>query len=151
MAWTKTKMAVAAGVGALLAVGTAIVTVKEIEAHRIYPGLAGVWEGTYFAQRVALKIARTNGTYLATFDFIDSGMDIPASNLKPIFYSLKNWSPDYQLLTKTQGACGTTFSLLPSGPAHAFSRRVGGRATPAARKALCAWPTTSLRRTKCLL
>ena len=82
MAWTKTKMAVAAGVGALLAVGTAIVTVKEIEAHRIYPGLAGVWEGTYFAQRVALKIARTNGTYLATFDFIDSGMDIPASNLK---------------------------------------------------------------------
>ncbi len=71
--------------------------------------------------------------------------------VKPIFYSLKNWSPDYQLLTKTQGACGTTFSLLPSGPAHAFSRRVGGRATPAARKALCAWPTTSLRRTKCLL
>jgi len=34
MAWTKVKMAVVAGVGILLAAGTATVTVKEIDAHR---------------------------------------------------------------------------------------------------------------------
>ena len=70
------------GVGALLALGTATVVVQEIQAHRIYPGLAGVWEGTYFNGRVALKIARTNGTYLASFDRIDYGIDAPASHLK---------------------------------------------------------------------
>jgi hypothetical protein len=82
MAFTKTKTAVVALAGALLLVGTATVAVQEIQAHRIYPGLAGVWEGTYFKQRVALKIDRTNGSYIAKFDYIDSGMDIPASNLK---------------------------------------------------------------------
>ena len=76
-------MAVAVGVGALLVVAAGIVAMNVIQAHRNYPGLAGVWEGTYFKQNVALKIARTNGAYLATFDYIDSGLDIPASNLKP--------------------------------------------------------------------
>ena len=33
---------------------------------------------------------------------------------------------------------------------HAFSLSVGGTATPAARNALCAWPTTWLRKMKCL-
>src|SRR5208337_4817399 len=33
---------------------------------------------------------------------------------------------------------------------HSFSRRVGGRATPAARHALCASPITWLRNRKCL-
>jgi hypothetical protein len=82
MAWTRTKMGVVAGVGALLALGTASIVVPEIQAHRTYPRLAGVWEGTYFNQRVALRIARTNGTYLARFDYIDSGIDIPADKLK---------------------------------------------------------------------
>ncbi len=81
MARTKRKWAVVAGT--LLAVWTAILAVRAIQAHRTYPGLAGVWEGTYFKQSVALKIARTKGTYFATFDYIDSGLDIPASNLKP--------------------------------------------------------------------
>jgi hypothetical protein len=82
MGRTKTKMAAMVGVGALIAVGTSTVAVKEIQAHRTYPGLAGLWEGTYFKQHVALRIARTNGTYLARFHYIDSGMDIPASDLK---------------------------------------------------------------------
>jgi hypothetical protein len=83
MPWTKTKMAVVGGLGALLALGAGTFAVMEIQAHRTYPGLAGVWEGTYFNQCVALKIARTNGTYVATFDYIESGIDIPASRLKP--------------------------------------------------------------------
>jgi hypothetical protein len=82
MAWTKTKTAVVACACALLAVGTATVAWNEIQAHRNYPGLTGVWEGTSFNQRVALKIARTNGTYLATFDYVDVGVDIPASHFK---------------------------------------------------------------------
>jgi hypothetical protein len=81
MAWTRTRMTVLVVV--LLAAGAATVAVREIQAHRIYPGLAGVWEGTYFNQRVALKIARTNESYQASFDWIDSGIDIPARNLKP--------------------------------------------------------------------
>ena len=37
MAWTKAKMAVAVGVGVLLAAGTATLTFKEIQKHRTYP------------------------------------------------------------------------------------------------------------------
>src|SRR5580698_3490727 len=80
MAWTKTRVTVLAGM--LLAAWTATVAVQTIQAHRIYPGLAGVWEGTNFNQRVALKITRTNGSYFASFDYVDSGIDIPASHLK---------------------------------------------------------------------
>lgn len=83
MAWTKTKKTVAVVVGALLAVGLAMIIMEEIQAHRVYPGLAGVWEGTLFNERVALNIVRTNGLYLATFTYVDSGMDIPASHFKP--------------------------------------------------------------------
>jgi uncharacterized protein (TIGR03435 family) len=36
MAWTKAKMAVVTGVAVLLAAGTTTVTVKELDAHRIY-------------------------------------------------------------------------------------------------------------------
>src|SRR5665213_1001648 len=83
MAWTKTKKAVAAGVAVLLAFWIASVAVTEIQAHWNYPGLAGVWRGTNSSQHVALIIIRTNGAYIATFDYIDSGIDIPASDLKP--------------------------------------------------------------------
>jgi hypothetical protein len=82
MAWTKAKRAVVVGVGALLFLGTANVALNAIQAHRNYPGLAGVWEGTNSSQHVALKIARTNGDYLVTFDYVDSGIDIPASDFK---------------------------------------------------------------------
>jgi len=37
MAWTKAKTALVAGVIVLLAAGTTVVTVKEVEAHRTYP------------------------------------------------------------------------------------------------------------------
>ena len=37
MAWTKTKMALAAGVGLLLATGSTTLAVKEIQDHRRYP------------------------------------------------------------------------------------------------------------------
>lgn len=37
MAWTKAKMAVAVGVGVLLAAGTTTITVKQIQEHRSYP------------------------------------------------------------------------------------------------------------------
>ena len=67
----------------LLLAGAIMVAVRAVQARRLYPGLAGVWEGTYFNQRVALKIDRTNGAYMATFDYIDSGIDIPASDFKP--------------------------------------------------------------------
>ncbi len=82
MAWRKTKIAGLGTVCVLLALGAATVVVQEIQARRTYPGLAGVWEGTYFNQSVALRIDRTNGAYLASFDYIDSGIDIPADNLK---------------------------------------------------------------------
>src|SRR5581483_2358035 len=42
MAWTKTKTAVALGVGLLFAAGTATVAVKQFEAHRV-----PVWQQTY--------------------------------------------------------------------------------------------------------
>jgi hypothetical protein len=80
MAWRKTILA---GTGGLLLAGAAMLAVQAIQARRIYPGLAGVWEGTYFNQRVALKIARTDGKYLASFDYIDFGIDIPADRFKP--------------------------------------------------------------------
>jgi hypothetical protein len=83
MAWTKTKKTIAVVAGALLAVGLAMITVEEIQAHRVYPGLAGVWEGTLFKERVALNIVRTNGLYAATFDYVDLGLDVPASHFKP--------------------------------------------------------------------
>ena len=75
-------MPVVVFVSALLLAAAVTLAVKEIQAHRTYPGLAGGWEGIYFKQRVALKITRTNGAYLADFDYIDSGIDLPASNLK---------------------------------------------------------------------
>jgi hypothetical protein len=82
MAWTRTKKAGLAAVCVLLALGAGTLVVQEIQADRIYPGLAGVWEGTDFNQTVALRIVRTNGVYLASFDYIDSGINVPADNLK---------------------------------------------------------------------
>jgi hypothetical protein len=61
--------------------------------------------------------------------------------LKPIFDSLKSWHFDVQRLTKTPNGLGTTF-LVPWSWIQAFSRNVGGRATPAAINALCACPST---------
>ena len=66
--------------------------------------------------------------------------------LKPIFDSLKSWTPDLERLAKTLNGLGTTFSGFLDFD-HTFSRRVGGRATPAAMKALCASPITWLRKT----
>ncbi len=37
MAWTKAKTAIVVGAGVLLAAGTATVTIKEIQEHKIYP------------------------------------------------------------------------------------------------------------------
>jgi uncharacterized protein (TIGR03435 family) len=37
MAWTKMKTAIVVGVGVLLAAGTTVITVKEIQNHRTYP------------------------------------------------------------------------------------------------------------------
>jgi hypothetical protein len=67
--------------GVLLA-GAGFFVVTEIQAHWFYPGLAGVWVGTYFNQRVALKITRDNGTYAARFNYIDVGIDAPATHLR---------------------------------------------------------------------
>jgi prepilin-type processing-associated H-X9-DG protein len=72
-----------AGAGTLFVLGLALVAVNEIQARWLYPGLAGVWEGTCFNERIAVKIIRTNGLYQASFDYIDSGIDLPAVNLKP--------------------------------------------------------------------
>lgn len=77
MAWPKTKIVCA---GVLLAVLT-IYVASEIQAHRVYPGVAGIWVGTNSAQRFALEIARTNGAYAAHVTYIDSGVRIPAVNL----------------------------------------------------------------------
>jgi hypothetical protein len=66
-------------------------------------------------------------------------------HLKPIFDSLKSWIPDIERLAKTPNGLGTTFSGFQD-LGHTFSRSVGGRATPAAMKALCASPITWLRK-----
>ena len=66
---------------------------------------------------------------------------LPCLKLKPIFDSLKTCSADFQGLAKTSNGLGTTFPVFGRW-VHGFSRNVGGRATPAAMKALCACPST---------
>jgi len=61
--------------------------------------------------------------------------------VKPFFDSMNSWPADFEGLAKTPRGLGTTCSAFQH-RAHAFSRNVGGRATPAAMNALCACPST---------
>jgi RNA polymerase sigma factor (sigma-70 family) len=83
MAWTKTKIAVVAGVTALLAVGATSVL---INACLPTPEFQGLWEGTIPLPgvgvhagespktRLVLTIVKTNGAYQAVGDNIDQGL-----------------------------------------------------------------------------
>jgi hypothetical protein len=89
MAWTKTKIGIVVGVVALLAVGTAFVTVKAVNAAMNRATLAriqGDWEGTLTANqtqlRLVLKIFKTNNTYSAVIDSVDQGVkNIPVARI----------------------------------------------------------------------
>jgi len=89
MAWTKTKIAIVAGVAALLAAGTTTVAVKAINAGRTRAALAtmqGDWEGTLTAGqtqlRLVIRIFKTNDVYRALLDSVDQGVkDVPITRL----------------------------------------------------------------------
>ena len=88
MAWTKLKTSVVVGAVILLGAGSTFVamkTVKHIRAAR-YPNLQGAWEGALDANgaklRLVLKLAKTNGTYVATMDSIDqSARDLAVESI----------------------------------------------------------------------
>jgi hypothetical protein len=87
MAWSKSKIAVAAGVVVLLAAGFTLgISKYEHAAH--LERVQGTWEGTLqfragdlmCKQRILLRIFRENGSYHAAFDEIDNGRkNLPAT------------------------------------------------------------------------
>ena len=89
MAWSKTKTAIIATVGILLATGATTIAIKAVNAARNRSALAtmqGSWEGTLDVDKVHLRlvlnIVKTNDTYLATLDSVDQGaMGIPVTRL----------------------------------------------------------------------
>jgi RNA polymerase sigma factor (sigma-70 family) len=87
MAWTKMKTAAVTGAVILLAAGTTTVVVKTVQAGRTAspPDIQGAWEGVeeirstagvqqgeQAKSRVVFKFFKTNGTYSATGEFIDT-------------------------------------------------------------------------------
>lgn len=89
MAWTKAKTTVAVVAGTLLIGGGAgIITTETIHAVRAayYPDLTGAWEGVMLLNdagvgngetaksHVVLKLAKRNGVYTATADWIELGL-----------------------------------------------------------------------------
>jgi RNA polymerase sigma factor (sigma-70 family) len=103
MAWTKAKTAITAGTAILLAGGAGIVTTKIVHVARVahYPDIQGSWEGVMLLDydgvrsgeaartHVVLKLAKTNGVYNATTDWIEMGRkDVPMGNVVYDFPSL---------------------------------------------------------------
>ena len=81
MAWTKTKITIAAAAAALLVAGGSIVTINAVNSARTAAALhrmQGDWEGILNAGpeklRVVFRIIETNGTYQAVFDSVDQGV-----------------------------------------------------------------------------
>jgi len=80
MAWTKTKIAIVTAAAALLAAGTAVVTVKAAHSHAVaradaaHP-IPGAWEGVMQVRGETLhlvyKISHDNGRYQTTMDSIE--------------------------------------------------------------------------------
>jgi hypothetical protein len=86
MAWTKIKIAIAAGFALLLAVGITLLVVTHVKKAAISK-LQGAWEGTLDVKqiklRLVLKVLETNGTFRATLDSVDQGRkDFPVTELK---------------------------------------------------------------------
>ena len=104
MAWTKMKTVIVVGSVVLLSAGTGIVTVKTIHAIRAayYPDIQGAWErvallddagvatGEAARSHVVLKLAKTNGVYTATTDWIEKGLkDVPMGRVIYDYPSLR--------------------------------------------------------------
>ena len=87
MAWTKAKIAVVAGVAAILAIGATTLTVETIRWLAPQPDIRGAWEGVvaannYVKLRVVLNLTRQGGAYHAAIDSIDQRVKgIPVENL----------------------------------------------------------------------
>lgn len=103
MAWTKAKTAAVIGAAALLTAAGGMVATKVIHAiHAAHgPDIQGAWEGSMLLDdggvnegeeahtRVVLKLAKTNGVYEATTDWIDIGRkDVPMGKVVYDFPSL---------------------------------------------------------------
>jgi RNA polymerase sigma factor (sigma-70 family) len=87
MAWTKMKTGVVAGAAMLLAAGTTTLIVSSVQSSRRAspPDIQGAWEGVeeirsvagvqqgeLAKSRIVFKFFRTNGSYSATGEFIDT-------------------------------------------------------------------------------
>lgn len=103
MAWAKAKTAIVLGTVLLLAGGSSVVTTRIVHAVRAahYPDIQGAWEGTVLLDdagvaageaartRLVLKIAKTNGEYTATGDWIELGRrDVPLGKVDYDYPSL---------------------------------------------------------------
>ena len=105
MAWTKMKTAIVVGVGTLLTVGAATLTVKTIHAIGAAspPDIQGSWEGAAeifgatgmspgekARSRIVFQFFKTNGAYAATGVFIDTSPDpFQAANFTYDFPSVR--------------------------------------------------------------
>jgi len=125
MAWTKTKTAIVAGVGVLLAAGIATVTVKEIQEHRTYP-----WEVPQWSANIMNKVPPQVRIVPAKFPLggmgeIDGkmmGIGQPLSSIFPHAYGI-NWA---HTLCKVQLPPGNYdfIANLSEGSAQALQREI---------------------------
>jgi RNA polymerase sigma factor (sigma-70 family) len=115
MAWTKTKITIAATVITLLTTGTTLVALKAYQAERTRTALAvmqGDWQGTLAADQVRLRLVlhifKTNDTFRAMLDSVDQGAkDIPVTQIfagpKFIRVELPALDAEYRAARKADG------------------------------------------------
>jgi RNA polymerase sigma factor (sigma-70 family) len=104
MFWSKAKTAAIAGAVVLLTAGTGVVVVGAVNwsFFGAGPDISGTWEGRMMIQepgvndgelastRVVLKLAKSNGVYAATTDWIDLGRkDVREGTVSYSFPSLR--------------------------------------------------------------
>lgn len=104
MAWTKIKTTITVGTAVLLLAATGIMTLEIMHAMRAahYPDIQGAWEGNMLLDydgvgageaartHVVLKLAKTNGDYTATADWVEMGRkDIPLGKVVYDYPSLR--------------------------------------------------------------
>ena len=125
MAWTKTKTAIVSGVVVLLAAGTTIITVKEIQEHRTYP-----WQtngvGTDVLDRFPPQV-RIVSSKASEFDMAsrnDRQMALGAS-VKDIVAAAYNQGPARVVFSAAKPSGKFDFiANLPSGNREALQREI---------------------------
>ncbi|HWD19661.1 MAG TPA: TIGR03435 family protein [Verrucomicrobiae bacterium] len=121
MAWSKTQTAIVVGVGVLLAVGSTILTVKEIQEHRTYPWQIEVFNRAVLDQAtpqvriLSAKHPQTSGGWGMSQGKI-LGLGAPAKNVIQAAYASSYGTKHLTRITSMTPLPAGSFDFIASLP-----------------------------------